>query len=47
MMFNREGINQNIEGMTNNAIMLLSQFNEKLKLVLGSKEENRFVIIFN
>lgn len=43
----REGINQNDDGMTSIPIMVLSQFKDIFQLVEGSKEENKFAIIFN
>ena len=43
----REGINQYIEGIIKMPIKVLNQFRESLKLVVGSKEENKFAIIFN
>ena len=46
-IFNRLGINQNMGGIIKIPIIILIQFNDKLKLVLGSKVENRFAIIFN
>lgn len=44
--FHRDGISQYIEGINNNPRKVLSQFNEKI-FVEGSKELNKFVIIFN
>lgn len=46
-IFNREGISQNIEGIIKIPIKDLNQFNDKLKFVAGSKEENKLAIIFN
>lgn len=43
----REGIIQNIEGIINNPIKVLNQFNEKFMFVEGSNTENKLVIIFN
>jgi len=44
----RDGVNQKIDGININPIKVLSQFNDKLKIVVeGSNTENRFVIIFN
>lgn len=46
--FNRDGINQNIDGINIKPINVLVQFNDKLKVeVAGSNTENRLVIIFN
>jgi hypothetical protein len=45
--FIREGISQYIEGISINPNKVLIQFNLILKLVVGSKELNKFVIIFN
>lgn len=46
-IWSREGINQNIGGIIIIPINVLSQFNDKLKFVEGSKVENKFIIIFN
>lgn len=47
IMLIRDDVNQNIEGIINNPINVLVQFNEILKILVdGSKVENRFVIIF-
>lgn len=46
-IWNREGINQNIEGININPRNVLNQFNEEFRFVEGSKVENKFVIIFN
>lgn len=44
----RDGINQNIGGIINNPIIVLIQFNEKFRILeVGSKTENKLVIIFN
>lgn len=43
----REGINQNIGGIRKINKIDLNQFNLKLKFVEGSKDENKFIIIFN
>lgn len=43
----REGTSQNIGGIIIIPKKVLNQFIEKLKFVVGSKVENRFVIIFN
>jgi hypothetical protein len=44
----RLGINQKVIGMIRNPIIVLNQFKDIPKiLVVGSKDENRFVIIFN
>jgi len=45
--FNREGINQNIEGINNRPKIVLNQFNDKLRKDNGSNELNKFAIIFN
>lgn len=42
----REGINQYKEGINSKPRNVLNQFNEKI-FVEGSKELNKFVIIFN
>lgn len=47
MVWNREGINQNRDGINKSPRNVLNQFIEVLKFVDGSKVENRFVIIFN
>lgn len=47
IILSRDGINQNTGGIKIKPINLLIQFNDKLKLVDGSKDENRFAIIFN
>jgi len=47
-MLYREGKNQYIDGIINNPINVLNQFNEILKIAdEGSNTENKFVIIFN
>lgn len=46
-IFIRDGINQNIGGIINSPINELIQFNDINILVDGSKEENKFAIIFN
>lgn len=43
----REGINQYIDGKIKIPIKALNQLSDKLKFVVGSKEENKFAIIFN
>lgn len=44
----REGINQILDGINNNPIAVLVQFNDKLLIsVVGSKIENKFLITFN
>jgi hypothetical protein len=44
----REGINQKEHGINSSPIKVLSQFKDKLKIVVeGSNTENKFVIIFN
>lgn len=43
----REGINQYLGGSNKIPIQALIQFIERLKFVVGSKVENKFVIIFN
>lgn len=44
----REGINQYIDGIIKIPKKVLSQFNDKLKILEeGSNTENKFVIIFN
>ena len=44
----REGINQKVLGINNSPINVLSQFNERLKIVVeGSNTENKLVIIFS
>lgn len=45
-IFNRDGINQNLTGIRNKPIKDLNQFKAKI-LVEGSKEENKFAIIFS
>lgn len=43
----REGIIQYIGGITIKPIKILIQFNDKNRFVDGSKDENKFAIIFN
>lgn len=43
----RDGINQNLDGIIINPIVVLNQFNDIDQLDEGSKEENRFIIIFS
>jgi hypothetical protein len=40
-------INQNLDGIIINPIVVLNQFNDIDQLDEGSKEENRFIIIFS
>jgi hypothetical protein len=46
-VFIREGINQKFNGKKIKIKNELVQFKDKLKIVDGSKTENRLVIIFN
>lgn len=43
----RDGVIQYIDGIINNTITDLIQFNDKLIDVAGSNVENTFLIIFN
>ena len=44
----REGINQILDGISKSPIAVLVQFNDRLLIsVVGSKIENKFLIIFN
>jgi hypothetical protein len=43
----RDGINQNLDGIIISPIAVLNQFNDIDQLDEGSKEENRFIIIFS
>lgn len=45
IQFKRDGINQNVLGIKVIINKILNQFNDKI-LVDGSKDENKFVIIF-
>lgn len=45
--FHRDGINQNIDGISIIPNTVLNQFKEIPDLVDGSNDENKFVIIFN
>lgn len=47
IIVNRDGINQYIDGIIKIPIRDLNQFRDKWKFVVGSKEENKFAIIFN
>jgi len=43
----RDGMNQNIGGMIINPIIVLVQFKDIFQFDEGSKDENKFIIIFN
>ena len=46
-IFIRDGINQYIDGIKKINKIVLIQFIDKYENVVGSKEEKRFIIIFN